>query len=88
MISCDGSGRDSPVTGKRAGQLALGYRRRHKDAAGHWLVRSYLGGEHYAITPLGTADDFGPAGMTHAEAQRAIGGVRNGKSIQTCPTRT
>jgi integrase len=53
-----------------AGALHLGYRRRHKDAAGHWLVRSYLGGERYTITALGTTDDFG-AGMSHAEAQRA-----------------
>ena len=53
-----------------AGQLALGYRRRHKDAAGNWLARVYLGHERYHIVPLGVADDFGQ-GMTHAEAQRA-----------------
>jgi integrase len=53
-----------------AGQLHLGYRRRGEDAAGRWLVRRYLGGERYQITPLGVADDFGQ-GLSHAEAQRA-----------------
>src|SRR5262249_60496456 len=63
-------GKKPPWPTPVAGQLPRASRRRHKDAAGNWLARVYLGHERYHIVPLGVADDFGQ-GMTHAEAQRA-----------------
>src|SRR4051812_18598023 len=40
------------------GKLHLGYRRKHKDKPGQWIVRHYLGAERYHTAPLGLADDF------------------------------
>lgn len=53
------------------GKLHLGYRRKKKDLPGQWLVRRYVGGQRYRISPLGLADDFQDDAMTFAEAQRA-----------------
>jgi integrase len=54
------------------GSVHLGYRRRRNDQPGKWLVRHYVGGERYRVTPLGLADDFasGDGYLTFAEAQR------------------
>lgn len=57
------------------GKLHLGYRRKHKDRPGTWLVRHYVGAERYRIAPLGLADDFQDAAdnndvLTFADAQR------------------
>jgi integrase len=56
------------------GKLHLGYRRKHKDLPGQWIVRHYVGGERYRVAPLGLADDFqdvgeGAAVINFAEAQ-------------------
>jgi integrase len=53
----------------------LGYRRKHADQPGTWLVRRYIGDKNYRVTPLGLADDFHDATeanglLTFAEAQR------------------
>ena len=57
------------------GKLHLGYRRRHKELPGQWLVRHYVGAERYRVAPLGLADDFQDAAdgndvLTFADAQR------------------
>lgn len=65
----------------RPGELHLGYRRRRKDAPGHWTVRTYLGinsvaegKSPYRISMLkGVADDFedanGQTVLSFAQAQ-------------------
>ena len=57
------------------GKLHLGYRRKHKDLPGQWIVRHYVGGERYRVAPLGLADDFQDVGegalvINFAEAQK------------------
>lgn len=56
------------------GGLHLGYRRKAKEQAGTWHVRSYRGDERYNLTLLGTADDLRNADnvaiLTFEEAQR------------------
>jgi hypothetical protein len=54
-----------------AAAVHLGYRRRHSDRPGRWLVRRYVGRKHYRVAPLGIADDFDDAAMSFAEAQKA-----------------
>ncbi len=59
-----------------AGTLHLGYRRRHRDVAGTWIVRRYIPdapkSQAYRVATLGVADDLGNNGaMTFADAQRA-----------------
>ena len=61
------------------GQLHLGYRRRHRDQPGCWIVRRYVGVDakgmgRYREMTLGLADDYqeadGKRALSYAEAQR------------------
>jgi integrase len=40
-----------------AGKASLGYTRKDDAPHGRWFLRRYIGGERYAIIPLGAADD-------------------------------
>lgn len=55
------------------GKLHMGYRRKHKDQPGKWLIRIYVGEERYRVVPLGLADDFqeGEGYLSFADAQKA-----------------
>jgi integrase len=51
-------------------ELHLGYRRKSKDEPGLWLVRRYIGGKSYRVSPLGIADDYTDNQMSFAQAQK------------------
>jgi integrase len=81
-------GRQPHLQSLIAGQAALGYQRKEGVLRGRWLLRRSLGGDKYAVVPLGLADDGveadGASVLTFEEAKaKALAVLAEGGEVKS-----